>query len=181
MGKMKTCTKCSIQKPETFEYFYRSRGKPDSQCKKCVDKRNREYMAKNRQNLLAKRRAYYGGISANPRGIWAMLGERLRGKPRGVRRCTSNEFVEWYNSQKQECVYCKIIPKDLHLDTMNTKKKYVINRLSIDRKDPKGNYEPNNMVLACMRCNWIKSDFFTYEEMLKIGAEYIAPKRKHIG
>ncbi len=35
-----------------------------------------------------------------------------------------------------------------------------------DRKDSKGEYTIENVVLACRDCNWIKSAVLTYEEML---------------
>lgn len=47
--------------------------------------------------------------------------------------------------------------------------KNIKNRLTIDRKNNNGNYCIDNIVLACYRCNTIKGDFFTEQEMLKIG------------
>ena len=43
-------------------------------------------------------------------------------------------------------------------------------RLEIDRKDNNKGYEKGNLALCCCRCNTIKSDFFTEEEMFKVGA-----------
>lgn len=40
----------------------------------------------------------------------------------------------------------------------------------LDRIDPTGGYTIDNVVPCCRPCNWTKSDFFTYEEMLVIGA-----------
>lgn len=54
-----------------------------------------------------------------------------------------------------------------------------VKRLTIDRKDNKIGYIIDNMVLCCFRCNSTKSDFFTFEEMLKIGKKIIKPKYKY--
>jgi hypothetical protein len=46
---------------------------------------------------------------------------------------------------------------------------YECNRLTVDRLDNNKGYENGNLALSCMRCNGVKSDYFTEEEMLKIG------------
>ena len=60
---------------------------------------------------------------------------------------------------------------------MNDKRKPTY-RFSIDRKKNGIGYSLDNIVLACSRCNSIKSDYFTEEEMLKIGnfIEHDLPK-----
>ena len=80
---------------------------------------------------------------------------------------TKKEFEHWYNKQEQICYYCARTVKEIIND-----KKERINvkfRLSIDRKNNKKGYTINNIVLACYRCNCIKSEYFTAKEMLKIG------------
>ena len=49
-------------------------------------------------------------------------------------------------------------------------------QLSIDCKDNDLGYTIDNIVLACDRCNFIKSNIFTYEEMCFIGENLIKPK-----
>ena len=39
----------------------------------------------------------------------------------------------------------------------------------MERKDARGQYSPENCVLACYPCNNAKSDVFSYEEFLVIG------------
>lgn len=39
----------------------------------------------------------------------------------------------------------------------------------LDRKDSSKGYEKDNCVVCCPTCNWVKSDVFSYEEMLKLG------------
>jgi 5-methylcytosine-specific restriction endonuclease McrA len=80
---------------------------------------------------------------------------------------TKDIFIQWYNNQKKECIYCGLTTNQL-----NKSKDKIINgynNLSIDRKNNKIGYKLNNIVLACMRCNNIKSDFFTFKEMIKLG------------
>ena len=49
-------------------------------------------------------------------------------------------------------------------------------QLSVDAKDNTIGYVAGNLALACHRCNGIKSDFFSYEEMLGIGDIFVRPK-----
>ena len=87
------------------------------------------------------------------------------------------EFIEWYNKQEKKCVYCGITEQELLTlkdDKMLLNRKY--KSLTIDRKDNQKGYKLDNIVLACMRCNSTKSDFFTFEEMKEIGEKYIKPK-----
>lgn len=45
-------------------------------------------------------------------------------------------------------------------------------RLTIDRIDNKGNYNINNIVVCCHRCNRVKSNIFTVDQMLEIAERY---------
>jgi len=77
-------------------------------------------------------------------------------------------YIEWYNKQEQICYYCKRTLNEINQDTKEQSQNYKT-RLSIDRKDSNKGYILNNIILACFRCNAIKSDYFTEQEMLKIG------------
>ena len=81
--------------------------------------------------------------------------------------CSQEEFVPWYEKQPESCVYCGINVKDLKTtyDVYNKN----LTRLTIDCIDNEKDYTLDNMVLACGRCNIIKSDFFNHAEMLEIG------------
>jgi 5-methylcytosine-specific restriction endonuclease McrA len=78
---------------------------------------------------------------------------------------TKEEFIKWYNSQEQKCCYCK----RSWLQIKESNDIYQRDRLAIDRKDNNKGYILGNIILACNRCNSIKSDYFTEKEMLKIG------------
>ena len=40
--------------------------------------------------------------------------------------------------------------------------------MEVDRKDPKGHYEINNLIMSCYWCNNAKTDEFSYEEFRKM-------------
>lgn len=89
-----------------------------------------------------------------------------------------NEFANWYNNSKKECHYCGISERESQQIVM--KGKLTSNRfpqegingkgtsrgmwLEIDKYNPNGNYEIDNVVLACYFCNNDKSDVFHGDE-----------------
>lgn len=87
---------------------------------------------------------------------------------KGFDCCTKKELIFFFNNTKKECHYCKI-PENFKLH-------YRFKILQIDRKDNLKGYELENIVFACYRCNTIKSEFLSYNEMLEIGIKYIMPK-----
>jgi uncharacterized C2H2 Zn-finger protein len=76
------------------------------------------------------------------------------------------DFIAWYNSQEQKCFYCGRNLIEIQNDKTQLRGK--TRRFSIDRIESNKGYEIGNMVLACSRCNSIKNNFFTKDEMLKI-------------
>ena len=88
------------------------------------------------------------------------------------------DFIKWYDNQEKNCYYCSKTLAELKL---NVKDPFYKNRLSIDRKDNDKDYELKNMVLACYRCNTIKGDYFTEQEMLEIGKIIKNRKRGYNG
>ena len=108
-----------------------------------------------------KHKEYYQSID----GIYTHL--RSGAKARKIEfSITQEEFITWYNNQEKKCYYCGIDENKL-----NKYRLFAMHytRLTIDRKNNNKGYNLNNIVLACGRCNSIKSDFFTEQEMLKIG------------
>lgn len=88
-----------------------------------------------------------------------------------------DEFIKWYNDQNKVCFYCGvpegIIPENFK---QSWGKKKVTDRLTIDRVDNNIGYVLNNLVLACPKCNGVKGDFFTADEMKFIGQEVMKQK-----
>lgn len=161
----KRCTKCKQVKP-TSEFGHHSQTKSgiSSQCLQC----KREQSARFRKT---------------PEGIYQQIKGRttfykknynIRYKPVTI---TRNDFVEWYRTQPKNCIYCGLPEEKIkkvhggHLDR--------VLRLTIDCIDNDLGYAKGNLVLACNRCNLIKSNVFTYEEMLEIGEKYLKPKWQH--
>lgn len=91
--------------------------------------------------------------------------------------CDSQEFTVWYWDQKRKCYYCGI-PEEI-LKSIGWQHKYQP-RLTIERKKSDGGYTLGNMVLACERCNAIKSDFLTVTEMREVARKYLRPRWKKL-
>lgn len=146
------CRKC------TNEYMRNHRRKPKTK------EYLRNYQIKYRKTPKYKK--YIHDYSQTPEGIYRIL------KGSAIKRNLSVDFkievfIKWYNNQEQKCYYCNRTLNEIKRDIKerNVNK----NRLSIDRKDNTKGYNLDNIVLACMRCNTIKSSYFTEKEMLKIG------------
>lgn len=142
----------------------------------------RKYYQNNKEKCLARRKKYFETHREeykkyrreyrynNPIGIYSVIKDGLTrsgNKRKNLLKISKEDFVKWYNSQEQKCFYCKRTLDEIKKenDRLNNK----ANRLTIDRTDNKKGYEKGNLVLCCMRCNSIKSDYFTKDEMIKIG------------
>jgi len=160
--KEKICTKCGkLKSIDNFRkdlrkyknpYFNTTRTK--TFCIECENKRNKEYRE-------------------TPKAIYLSLKRNIKNK--GKVKISLSEFLDWYENVDKRCFYCGISEKDwAKCDDSLTK---ITKRLTIDKKNPKGLYEKDNMVFACFRCNIIKSDFFTPSEMKELAQQYVKPKR----
>jgi len=158
MIKVKQCTRCGEVK--SIYEFSKHRRSPDGhawQCKTCGKKRGKLF----RQT---------------PAGIYNNIQGRsnfYKGRPLKI---SKDDFIEWYVNEIKVCAYCGIPEIGLHNwgDTVNGR----TSKLNIDRVvNPEG-YAEGNLVLCCQRCNYIKSDFFTYDEMREIGQKYVKPRWK---
>lgn len=115
--------------------------------------RTREY----ENNIKRKQQA-----NDDPRFAFSRL--KTHAKIRGVIvEFNKTEFIEWYNSQEKICTYCGIKIKR-HTKKDGPQK----DSISMDRKDPNASYSKSNCVLCCMKCNIVKNDALTYEQMKKI-------------
>ncbi|HAO05923.1 MAG TPA: hypothetical protein DCQ50_02820 [Chryseobacterium sp.] len=75
---------------------------------------------------------------------------------------------------KTECAYCHITIEKIELLADNKqlhKKNYRGWSLEIDRLDSNLEYTKDNCVMACYWCNNAKTDEFTFDEFIKVGAE----------
>jgi len=163
-------------------------------CHKCKkEKRLSEFGTSSSTNdgktvrCLQCKREYAKKHSKTPAGIYQQIKSRVKyveKHPEQYRRCgkpkfigvSQDEFVEWYNNEPKVCHYCGIEEKNIHVvfDSFNNRS----DRLTIDCKDNSKGYVKDNMVIACHRCNFVKSDFFTEKEMLDIATRHIKKKWK---
>lgn len=93
---------------------------------------------------------------------------RFSAQRRGIEFNLDRElFYEWFNNQKKECIYCNKTFEQVQVSTdrLDIKSK----NLSIDRLNNNIGYQIDNIGICCGRCNMIKGNFFTRDEMLKIG------------
>ena len=108
----------------------------------------------------------------NPHSLWSILvrNARIRSIPFHI---TSDQFIQWFNDQPQTCIYCDIPVERLNIVD---RAKKMAKRLTIDRLNNDLGYTIENIGLACMRCNFIKSNILTEKEMIEIGQKYFKPK-----
>lgn len=156
--KTKICQICL----KNFEYKQKHR----KFCNECKNIRRiittREWNNRNCEHRTQYLRNYL--LTAN--GIYAHL--KYESKRRQIQLLfTKEEFSNWYLHQTYSCYYCSRSLSEI-LDDKRERRNAKL-RLSIDRLDSNKDYSLDNIVLACYRCNHIKSEYFTADEMLKIG------------
>lgn len=88
----------------------------------------------------------------------------LKGRTEHPVLITYEEFVSL--ASQKECHYCGA---DVHWQKHRTRKKEGSGS-NLDRKDSKGPYSMDNVVVCCGRCNYGKNRWFTYDEWVQIGA-----------
>ena len=129
--------------------------------------KHKEYYKGHKDEIIKQQKAYRNKYLATASGIHNKLKNNLRQRNQLYKLQISKEdFIKWYTSQEQKCFYCGRTLERIQDD--DTQLKGNKRRLSIDRIDNDKGYELVNMVLACKRCNMIKNNFFTKDEMLKI-------------
>jgi len=86
-----------------------------------------------------------------------------------------DEFKQWYTAQysnEPKCYYCQIperLIEKIYWEIRRTKRPPTRIKLELERLDPFGNYNKENVVLACFNCNNSKSDIMYHEEFIPIG------------
>jgi len=152
----KQCTRCGVTK--SYDEFSQSNAtKKDgynSWCKQCC----RDVSKKHSETASG----VYSGIKGRMK--------YYKTKPVSISR---EDFIEWYESLPRKCAYCGINEEDVVKldDPYNS----LNERLTIDCIDNYLGYINGNMVLACRRCNNMKSDLLTFEQMRYIGQSFLKP------
>jgi len=111
-------------------------------------------------------REYVARYKNTPNGYYAFLKNSAKQRKNDL-KISRDEFVVWYSNQRKQCTYCGIPEEKIHL--LKSINGYTSKKLGIDRIDSSLGYESGNICLCCINCNRIKSNIFSYEEMLAIG------------
>lgn len=91
-----------------------------------------------------------------------------RSKNRFTQTISLVDFREFMKNTPSICAYC-----DRDVITNNPDRKQT---LSIDRKYNEIGYVQGNICISCYRCNTVKGDVFTYDEMREIAQKYLKNK-----
>lgn len=156
-----------MNKKETDHNYYIAHRKQILERAKLYDKQNRERF-RDKNNL--RRRKW----SRTWKGIYNVLKQNAR-KRDILFDITQDQFFSLYLGHPRICFYCHVREENLPESFVNVCGRK-IQRLSVDRKDPSVGYILENLVFCCYRCNAIKSDFFTVQEMFNIGQNFVKPK-----
>lgn len=159
---MKTCTLCGETKP--LSAFGKHKLSKDGHAWRCLE-------------CSRKLSSVY---SFTPAGIFSNVKGRNKHYQHKPFVIDKDYFIEWYSSQEKKCVYCDLTEEDLPKinDSYNNKSK----RLSIDAIDNNLGYIEGNLAICCHRCNSLKSDILTFNEMRAFAQKYIKPKwEKQLG
>lgn len=162
MKKSKICSCCKKRKPSRlFKIRTSSKDGLYGECNPCLNKKAKIYRNKYPKLIQKNAKKYRESI----KGIYEVC--KLNGaKERNlIFNISYEDFDKWYKKQPQICHYCERALEKIKLD----KHYHRTNRLTIDRKDNNKGYTLNNIILACDICNKVKSNIFTYKEMLQIG------------
>lgn len=113
---------------------------------------------------------------AKSKGLYSTESRRVKTAVAEYRRrdCNSEITEAWYlaNVVGGSCHYCTI--KEVEGKSLYGK------RHGLDKKDPKAGYRSSNVVVCCQGCNTTKNNWWTEEEMKKIGTfinQEIYPRR----
>jgi len=159
--KTKVCTKCKQRK--SLSEFGKSKNTKDGLTYRCLQCK-RKYEKKYRETAM--------GIYTSIKGRQKFYKDNEnKVKPFLI---SAEDFITWYNNEPKTCAYCDIKEEEISLIKDNYNKQS--ERLSIDCMDNGLGYVNGNLVLACRRCNSIKSDLLTYKEMREFAQKYIKPK-----
>lgn len=82
---------------------------------------------------------------------------------------TLEEFKDWKNQYGRRCTYCGIDAGQLWRMNAAAINGGRLESIGVDRVDNERGYDLDNIVACCGPCNRIKANFFTFEEMRKIG------------
>ena len=158
MSEQKKCTRCNLIKSlSDFGVNKQAKDGKSYWCLQCKREYSKEYR-----------------LTTN--GIYNQLVGRNNFYKRHPLIISRERFVEWYDNEPKTCHYCGV-PSE-HLEQFMRFYKSRWYRLTIDCKDSPTGYADGNIVLACDKCNMVKQNILSYEDMLYVGKHFIKPKWK---
>jgi len=125
------------------------------------------------KELYTRRRTTVNQYRRSTKGLYSRIKGNSIKRGWGKIQYKYEDFLAWYGKQLKGCYYCNVPESLLSKWERRQSSSY---RFTIDRKDNNTGYVLSNMVFACDRCNFLKSDIFTEGEFRKIAQEYIKPK-----
>tara|TARA_R100000482_G_scaffold107821_3_gene50154 strand:- start:435 stop:965 length:531 start_codon:yes stop_codon:yes gene_type:complete len=147
METHKSCNSCGLTKPQKdfpINYKYKkgsNRSKRESICKTCRNKAKNKFFSKSPENYL--------------KNLFNHL-KNKRGKKQGLNiNITHEELVDIYHKQKGLCAISGVIMTHIKDGTIKGFKGHSKN-ISLDRINPSGDYDKNNIQLVCFRVNLMK-------------------------
>lgn len=175
----KVCSHC--KKEKDINSFYKSKQTKDglhSWCKSCVllNQKTSYYGHSSEYRDSEEKREYknkwHRNSNRTPTGKFYNL--KFRAKKSNISfLLTREEFGEWFLNQPLICYYCG---KSVNFGGEDYTNGNSMNHLTIDRKNSLLGYNINNIVIACRKCNTIKGDWFSEEEMIEIANKYLKDK-----
>ena len=179
--ELRICSQCHEEK--TLDNFYKQEKYKDGytpRCKKCIAKYNKWWAKNNPEKIKQYSIDYRKKKVAEDCSKFRFYQLKGEAKKRGLSCDISEEdFIIWYDGKSNTCAYCNI-PLDILRKLGKTYSLYS-NRFSIDRMDNSKGYGLDNIVLACFRCNYVKSDLFSYDEMKDIIGPLMSNKWESLG
>ena len=176
----KNCSRCKkLKNIQSFNLNKQSSDKHGSICRTCQKELRRIYYLShlslerkrsllwNQKHPIKARNLARTWRKENPFSIFWMSFKNRAKRYNVDLNILKEDFINWYNKQEKKCIYCGLTKEQLGKSIDKVICGY--NNLSIDRKDSNLGYGLDNIVLACMRCNIIKSNFFTFKEMIELG------------
>jgi len=108
----------------------------------------------------------------DPRFVFSRLKTHIKRKNATI-EWEKDDFIKWYNSQEKICTYCE---KKVVRHVGKTGPQH--DSISIDRKNHNGPYSESNCVICCMKCNIVKSNALTFDQMKNIVGPLLKQNRE---
>ena len=173
----KICKRCRKDKP--IGEFSRNKTRRDGlqdYCKVCNGEINKQWLSQHREQYREYQSRWYkenrdrlriktADYAKTPTERYRQIKSRAHKRNIGL-VISKEEFIEWFNSQKDICHYCS--------SPLTEYKNGSLTGLTIDRRDNNKPYELGNLALSCMRCNVMKGSWLTEEQMIDATKRYFS-------